>query len=80
MSWTPVGTREICKACHQINAVGFHVPAEIWAAAVPEHLRNHVLCLVCFARFADEQLIPWDEQIEFYPVSLATHLDVPGRH
>lgn len=66
-------TREICKACNQISAVGFSVPDEMWEVAVPSHLRNGVLCIACFVRFADEQLIPWDRVIQFHPVSLALH-------
>lgn len=71
-------TREICKACYQINAVGFWVPDEIWEAAVPERLRNSVLCLGCFTRLADEACLRWDKCIDFSPVSLATHLKQEG--
>ena len=46
-------SREICKACYQINAVGFKVPVDVWKAAVPESLEDRVLCLSCFIRFAD---------------------------
>ena len=66
-------TREICKACWEINRIGFSVPDEIWNAAVPVKLRDSILCLNCFTRFADEQLIPWDAQIKFFPVSAKTH-------
>lgn len=68
-------TREICKACNQVSPVGFSVPDEVWLAAVPEHLARKVLCIMCFARFADEQLIPWHRDIQFYPVSLAQHCE-----
>lgn len=30
---------------------------------------------MCFARFADEKLIPWEDHIVFYPVSLASHIN-----
>ena len=69
-----IGTRQICKLCYQINVVGFHVPGDVWAAVVPECAQNGVVCLPCFARLADEKLVPWDRDIEFLPVSLATHL------
>lgn len=69
-----IGTREICKLCYQINVVGFHVPDDVWTAVVPEHVRTRVVCLSCFVRLADEMLVPWDQDIEFSPVSLATHL------
>lgn len=67
-------SREICKSCFHINAVGFSVPDEVWKSAVPEQLQNRILCLGCFTRLADEKLIPWDDCIEFWPVSLATHI------
>jgi hypothetical protein len=50
------------------------VPDGIWALAVPEALRERVLCLTCFARFADENGVAWDRAITFYPVSLKTHV------
>lgn len=62
-------TREICKACWQVVTVGFHVPDDVWIAAVPERLRGSPLCLACFTRFADEARLAWDADIEFYPVS-----------
>ena len=69
-------SREICKSCWNINALGFHVPDDIWNAAVPELLRDRILCIVCFARFADERLIAWEKVIEFFPVSMASHLEL----
>jgi len=67
-------TREICKVCWHVNAIGFSVPGEVWRAAVPKELQSRVVCLSCFTRMADEKLIPWDKHIQFFPVSLATHL------
>jgi hypothetical protein len=67
-------TREHCKNCGRISAVGFHVPDDIWAGVVPEHLRERVLCIACFAMFGDESLTLWDAKIDFYPVPLARHL------
>ena len=67
-------SRELCKICFHINAVGFHVPDEVRAEVVPDHCRNLVVCLTCFARLADEKCIPWDAKIELFPVSMATHL------
>jgi len=67
--------REICKLCYHINRVGFHVPDDVWAAVVPEHVRTRVVCLSCFSRLADEKMIAWDRDIQFFPVSLATCLD-----
>lgn len=67
-------SREICKLCYHVNAVGFAVPDEIWALVVPAHVRHLVVCLSCFTRLADEKQVQWDDDIEFFPVSLATHL------
>ena len=72
-SFRRIASREICKLCYHVNAVGFSVPDETWAAVVPEHVRDKVVCLSCFARLADEKLIEWDRDIEFFPVSMATH-------
>ncbi len=69
-------SRELCKLCYHTNAVGFRVPDHIWQAIVPESVRNSVVCLSCFTRLGDEKAIPWDGCIEFYPVSLATHLGI----
>ena len=66
--------REICKICYHNTAVGFSVPEDVWRAVVPPRLRDRVLCLACFTRLADEKLVRWEPHIEFYPVSLATHL------
>lgn len=66
-------TREICRACNRPSAVGFHVPDEVWEMSVPAEYRR-VLCIGCFAVFADEAGVRWDLNIELFPVSLATHL------
>ena len=66
-------SREICKLCYHVNAVGFSVPDDVWAAVVPEHVRDNVVCLACFTRLGDEKLIAWDQEIELWPVSMATH-------
>lgn len=68
--------REICTCCGRINHVGFTVPNVIWNEAVPAFFINSILCLQCFATFADESLIEWDKDIEFWPVSLKRHLDL----
>lgn len=67
-------SREICKLCYRVNAVGFQVPDDVWMAVVPGKAAGLVVCLQCFTQFADEKLIPWDQRIEFFPVSMATHL------
>ena len=60
--------------CHQISSVTFWVPGEVWCRAVPKHWQHDPLCLSCFISQADEKLIPWDEEIKFYPVSMANHM------
>jgi hypothetical protein len=69
----PCGFREICHACNRPSPVGFSVPDEAWAAAVPERLRGAPLCIGCFATFADEAGVEWAAQIQFFPVSLVMH-------
>lgn len=69
-------SRELCKLCYHVNTIGFRVPDNVWEDIVPEHARNGVVCLSCFSRIGDEKLIEWDRDIEFYPVSLATHIGV----
>lgn len=69
-----MSTREICKICYHANAIGFRVPDHIWDKIVPDEFRDGVICVACFTRLGDEKCIMWDEEIEFFPVSLATHL------
>ena len=70
-------TREICKCCGQVNAVGFAVPESVWRESVPEQLQESVVCLVCFSRWADEARVEWDADIVFHPVSRVTHERLP---
>ena len=67
-------SREACKLCYHVNAVGFRVPDEVWRLIVPEQFQNSIVCLSCFTRLGDEKGVPWDADIAFYPVSLATHM------
>lgn len=67
--------REICKLCWDVSRVGFRVPDDVWEAVVPGQVRNHVVCLSCFTRLADELGVRWDARIEFFPVSYATLCD-----
>ncbi len=50
------------------------MPDKIWNETVLEQFRKKVLCINCFSTFADEQLIEWDKDIQFYPASLKTML------
>jgi hypothetical protein len=81
MSWEEgisIATRERCGVCYRVSPIGFHVPDDVWRIAVPDYFRNTVLCVGCFTSFADERMLAWDKAIEFYPVSLRTHLSDAG--
>lgn len=67
-------SREICKLCFRVNSVGFFVLDEIWKNAIPPEFHSKVICISCFTHLADEKLIPWDDNIQFYPISMCTHL------
>ncbi len=64
--------RERCKFCDRISPIGFNVPHEIWKAAVPPPFYSEPLCLFCFVHFADRMKVPWDLDIQFFPVSRIT--------
>jgi hypothetical protein len=61
---------EWCQNCGRPSGTGFRVPDGVWAAALPPALHDTTLCIVCFADFADHRLVEWDQDIEFFPVSL----------
>jgi hypothetical protein len=46
---------QTCKACGKRDKFDFHVPDEVWHAALPAHLHNRVVCLACFDGFAHER-------------------------
>lgn len=67
-------TREFCQRCHRLSPVGFHARDDLWSAVTaPGHWEHSILCILCFAQLGDEKHIAWEEGIEFYPVSYATH-------
>lgn len=69
--------RDVCALCGNIISVEYSVPEQIWSMAVPKNLSEEKLCICCFTRLADEGLIAWDKDIEFYPSSRASKfLDV----
>jgi hypothetical protein len=51
--------RQRCRACWNADGFDFHVQDEVWAAVVPEALRNTVVCLRCFDDFAAEKGIDY---------------------
>lgn len=71
MTWM---ARETCKRCWRANPLGFHVPDEVWNAAVPLELRGRVLCILCFDELATERGVQWDRDVQLFPVSGITHL------
>lgn len=66
--------RQICGACHRVSPIDFAVPKEIWLEAVNPFYRNDHICIYCFAAWADDKLLPWDNEIEMYATSLHTLL------
>jgi hypothetical protein len=76
--------RPRCKACGNEDKFDFKVPNDVWANVVPAHLRNRVVCLQCFDRFASERGIEYARSLralyfagdraafEFRPVSAVT--------
>lgn len=66
--------REICRLCHRVLRVSFWVPDDVWEAVVHPGKVDDIHCLDCFLTRADEKLIEWDKDIEFYAVSLKSNL------
>ncbi len=67
-------TRKTCKICNNANKIRFHVSDYIWALVIPKDKINNIVCLGCFTKLADEKLIAWVNNIQFYPISLCTSL------
>ena len=65
--------REICSECGRVSPVGFWVPDDTWKEVMPEDRQHAIMCIMCFARMADQQFIRWDEEIKFFPVSKKSH-------
>ena len=71
----PRSTREMCRCCWRPSPVAFLVPDAIWEAAVHPAFRDQVLCVMCFACFADERLVEWDRDIRLIPTSAVVMMD-----
>jgi len=67
-----IPTRERCQICGVYNPVGFYTPDAMWKEVCPPHYQNSIICLLCFTKAGDEKLLPWEEGLELYPVSLIT--------
>ena len=74
MTATRIPHREYCGLCGKVVTVGFHVPDDIWELVVHKSQLQAIHCLECFTRRADEQMVEWDREITFYPISLKSHL------
>ncbi|HUW12755.1 MAG TPA: hypothetical protein VM537_23715 [Anaerolineae bacterium] len=60
MSETDINAqRQRCKACGHYDKFNFDVPDSIWEATVPDHLRNHVVCLFCFDEYARQREVDY---------------------
>jgi len=71
--------RQTCGVCGKTPCQLFHVPDEIWLEAVHPSRQQDIHCLDCFTARADEKLLLWDKDIQFYPVSMRTHIQlIPG--
>lgn len=57
------GYRQSCKVCWQPHRLNFDVPDAIWAAVVPEHHRDLVVCLDCFDAFAAERKVAYADYL-----------------
>lgn len=70
--------RETCAMCHSVSPVGSWAPDNVWKEVVHPNWQTSVICLQCFIRRADEKLVPWEEGLKLYPVSLRTHFEGVG--
>ena len=62
--------RETCKRCYRENPVGFALPDDVWASAVPAKYRSSVLCIFCFDELATRRNVDWSSSpVEWWPVS-----------
>lgn len=55
--------RQKCKVCGQADGFDFHVPDEIWEAAVPARWRKRVVCLRCFDAFARQRGVDYSTSL-----------------
>jgi hypothetical protein len=79
--WRDELQRQRCKVCWNADGFSFHVPDDVWSAVVPEGLQNHVVCLMCFDRFAAMARIDYLDSlgpVHFAGVKTAVVLTVTG--
>jgi hypothetical protein len=55
--------QQTCKACGLPDRFDFNVPDDLWHAVVPLPLRNRVVCLTCFDKFARERDVDYANAI-----------------
>lgn len=68
--------RQKCAACSQVLTIDYHVSDGIWYEAVKPFYNNSIICINCFARWADEKLLPWCQEITLRPCSMRIQIDM----
>lgn len=48
-----MSVRQTCRLCGRPDKFNFHVPDDVWRAAVPPPFSEGVLCLFCFDALAE---------------------------
>jgi hypothetical protein len=61
---TRAPSRQVCNACAREDGFDFHVPDAIWERVVPRELRDKIVCLCCFDRFAAEQQVDYSRYVK----------------
>lgn len=56
--------RQTCKCCGKRDYFNFYVPDDVWLSVVPPELKNLVVCLPCFDKFASAKNIDYSPFIK----------------
>jgi hypothetical protein len=56
--------RQTCKVCGRRDKFDYHVPDELWRAAVPSQYGRSVVCLNCFDDFAHDRGVGYGNALE----------------
>lgn len=73
-------TRMYCDICGHLHKIDFAVPNEIWDACIHPSRKLDKICINCFMERADEQMLKWEENIQFFPHSMATQLEIQKQY
>ena len=71
-----IPARPKCYACSDICRIDYKVADWIWNEAIPQHQRRSYICINCLAKFADEKMLPWCQEIELRPISMYRQLEI----